>query len=266
MKIVKVFRYSIFEIKKLVFSTAFLSSIILIVASSFIWIFSQKMASQIAGDGLNSFLILSMRFNFNFLFPFLALVFSSISINQENNIGIFATLTSSYISYKEILIGKLFSLITFFISLILLSLIFNIIIGVTIWGYDDIQEEGIIILNINDFIQKFLLVSILPIFPISVLISLGIMFSTLLKNIIASISTVIGFFLLLDIVKELIPNSFIMPINALDAPFVEIVKYSDNYLLGMNLNLFEIIIIPSIWVFIFFSISWLRLSKMDFHV
>lgn len=266
MKFAKFFRYTNFEIKKLVFSTAFVSSIILVVASSFIWAFSQQAAEQIVGDGINNFLILSMRFNFNFLFPFLALIFSSISINQENNIGIFATLTSSYLSYKEILFGKISSLIFFFILLILISIIVNLVLGVVLWGYNDIQEEGILILNISDFIQKFILVSILPIFSIAVLISLGMLFSALLKNIIASISGVIGLFLLLDVVKELVPFTYLMPINALDIPFVELVKYSDNYLLGMDLNLINIIVVPTLWIIILFGLSVLRLKKMDFHV
>jgi len=266
MKPENIIKFILFEIKKTIFSIGFLSSIILIVLSSLIWVFSQKIAPQIIGGSGYDFVFSSLRFDVNFLFPFLSLIISSVSINYDASMGIIATLTSGYMKREELLIGKYALIIVLFVMIFLTALIFNIVLGGIIWGFPEITEEGITTLSLSLFLPKLVLSSLLPVFSIIALISLGILFSILFRNIIGSISVSIGSFLLLDIIKGFFKYKSFLPTYANDLPFKELNKVIENNLLEFNINYLEIVLIPLIWAFLIFLISYFKIKKMDFHV
>jgi ABC-type transport system involved in multi-copper enzyme maturation permease subunit len=170
------------------------------------------------------------------------LIISCLSFSEELTYGTIKNIVTKYPKRKNILFGKVLSLVIIITLTIFIALLFSLFIGMLLNELSDLKEGEYLIYSFDYQIIYFIILSIASIFPFLPLILLGILISLIIRDIGKSMIVAIIIFFLV--------NSLIQFTNLSKYFFLSYIKYFPSKISALTGGL-EITFVNEIYIAIF---------------
>ena len=233
----------------------------LIVASSFGMRFIDS--SSRSSNGY-SFIIFSLQTLSTTVLPFILLMFSANTVSSEKTSGTIRNLLVSGCSKNQFILSKLVSSFVFQAMLMIISAVTAIVLGLILFGYGNISEDGLIIITQYQFWSQFLISYVILSIVLFTTVSFGIMVSTITQTTISAIVTAIGSYIVLESIKTKLHIDNFIYSSYIEFPLDRISNMVEGFRGAWAPKVYYCLTVSLLWILVTSAISFIMIKKSEF--